>query len=392
MLVKFRETHWSKEDRAQVAELYKQLYSLRADKALTRAVRQEKIKTIKEEINTFCSTFYAARISFSGKHEDIVIDWQDSKIERSVIKKALDDRFKKIRAERADLKSFKINNFNFNGYEYKKIGSVFNTPGSVLALVGSVDADKKLATSKKPHSFQLENFVGVEIECILKCSREFLEDKFIEAGLESYVKLVSDGSISLDAGFKTEIEVTVMAKEKEIKSIISRVCAVLKSKRVEAIANNSCGLHVHLDMRHRNSNESFRNLYYAQDILLGMLPSNRREGNHAKQYCQRNMTPDIDKQIAKGDRYHVINVESLRKYKTIEVRAHSGTTNEVKINNWIDILTSIVNAQVPELKYPVKNFTKFVQTYNIHPELAKYIVKRTNKFADNKLNELDVAV
>ena len=392
MLIKFRETHWTAEDKAQVAAAYKELIAVRRDKTLTREKRTEKIKALKDTIKTFHSTFYAVRVSFAGKHEDIVIPWQDTPIEREAIKKALNDKFKKIRAEREQRKQLDYKNYSFNGYKYKKYGNTFTQPGSILKLVGTVDADAKLAAPKKPHAFQQDNFVGVEIECLIKCSDEFLDDKLIEAGLETYVKVNSDGSIQMEDGYARSTEVTVMAKEKEIRGIIERVCAVLASKRVAAKANNSCGIHVHLDMRHRNAEESFKNLYYAQDVLLGMLPSNRKEGSHATRYCKRNVTPDIDKQIAKGDRYHVINVDSLKKYKTIEIRAHSGTTNATKINNWIEILTSIVNSKCPELKYPVKNFSKFVQTYNINPELAKYIVKRTNKFAGNKLTELDMAV
>ena len=48
-----------------------------------------------------------------------------------------------------------------------------------------------------------------------------------------------------------------------------------------------------------------------------------------------------------NDRYYMINGTALKKYKTIEVRLHSGTTNFNKIKNWVELLKGIVKSEAP---------------------------------------------
>ena len=226
----------------------------------------------------------------------------------------------------------------------------------------------------------------------MKCSIEYLRDKLIEAGLHSFVQVKNDGSIRPTESHPKSVEVVVLATEAKINEVIKKLCDVLASRRVEAVANESCGMHVHLDMRNRDVKECYKNLYYSQGILVSMVPSARRseDSAHAQRYCKKNTTPDIDK-YPRGDRYHVINVDAYEKYKTLEIRVHSGTTNALKINNWITILNNIVNAGATDLAYPVKKFSRWAELFNINEELQTYIIKRAEKFEKKENKEEDFA-
>jgi len=271
------------------------------------------------------------------------------------------------------------------------LGNVFTKPLSILALKNTVDDDARLKSKKAPLAFQSDNFVGVEIECIVKCSNEYLKDKFIEAGLQSVVQLKEDSSIRDMEDNEQGVEIVALFKEKDAGNIIPRICEVLKAKRISARVNTTCGLHVHLDMRHRIVSECYKNLYYSQNIMLGMVSEDRRTNDR---YCKANVTPDFDRQLregktlnSEGARYHVINAEAYRKYKTLEVRLHGGTVNATKILNWVNMLTTIVNYKGVGLVYPIKTMAKFVNTFKVSADLEQYINKRTAVFSNKSLTE-----
>ena len=52
-----------------------------------------------------------------------------------------------------------------------------------------------------------------------------------------------------------------------------------------------------------------------------------------------------------GNRYHKVNLEAYSRHKTVEFRQHSGTTNFIKIRNWVLFLHKLVTfatrGQVP---------------------------------------------
>jgi len=389
----FKEAIWTEEDRTTVKELYKKLIALRADKTLTREQKTKAIGEVKENIKQYSQTFFAFKMPMgkdaTGKERALVVQWNTERVKLETIIEMRNQMFKDIRRKRQAMREVNSQDCVYNGFEYEKVGGVFTKTNAIKNLIGTVDDDKRMDATKAPHKFHVSNFVGVEIECIIKSSSEYLKDKLIEANLHGNVQVKHDGSIQTDEDNDKAVELVVLAKEQDIQDVINRVCAVLDSRRIKARANNSCGLHVHLDMRRRDVTESYKRLYYSQNIMLGMVPENRRSGSHADRYCKSNTTPTFDIQNKKDDRYYVVNTEAYNKYKTLEVRVHSGTTNASKINNWIKMLTTIVNAKDIELKSPIKSIDKFTEVFKIDSVLKDYIVKRTDKFKDTKRVELD---
>lgn len=385
------ETSWTEADRKEYEELCRKLLIHKKNvKRLSKDNQlavQESIKTMREGRLEIGMRFYGAKLKI-GRH-NLEYGWKE---EPFVVSKIFVDLMKKLFADlkkkRLKYKQMNSENREVHGYRYNRIGGVFTKPGTIKSLKGTVSDDHRLEAVKKPFSFKKENYVGVEIEMTAMCSKEYLMDKFIEDNLQSYVRIQSDSSIQRDGNEKYTYEIVFMAEETEINSIVERVCKVISNKRVMGKANNSCGLHVHLDMRNRNVAECYKKLYYSQSILLNMLPMSRREGDWVKRYCKKNETGEWKDQPKDhhDHRYYAINANAYLKYKTLELRSHSGTVNPIKINSWINILTKIVNtSKVPE-QHLKSNINSFCEFFGIAPELKGYIEKRTKKFEDTKID------
>jgi hypothetical protein len=129
-------------------------------------------------------------------------------------------------------------------------------------------------------------------------------------------------------------------------------------------------------MRNRDVEKSYRKLYFSLDILYGMLPPTRKSNT---KYCKRNEDSFFEHTTNSDRRYQAINPVAYSKFKTLEIRCHSGTVNSRKINNWIDILTKIVDTDVT-LGRTIKKRESFYEKFGISEDLQKYIEERTAKF------------
>ncbi len=256
-------------------------------------------------------------------------------------------------------------------------GRVFKKPGTVLKLVDSPEYASRITRAKKP--YDKSNYVGVELELICKANREVLNELFIRNKLAGLVYVKGDSSIARENSDEQTHEVTIIGKQQNINDVINRVCKVLNSKEVGAYVNNSCGLHVHLDMRNRDPKMCYMNLYKALPVLAGMVPANRTKDN---KYCRLNTHGNFDdKSMGNYDRrYQAINPVAYESHKTLEIRLHSGSLNATKINNWINILLAVISKE-GVTEYPAAlTAHDMINTFGISDELVNYINKRTDKF------------
>jgi hypothetical protein len=224
-------------------------------------------------------------------------------------------------------------------------------------------------------------YIGIEIEIAAKESRETLCDRLFEAGLGKYVTVKDDGSIGseehtgvtskLKAEYPNAHEICILAKQSEVEDIVKKMCKVFVEK-LHVGVDKTCGLHVHLDMRNRVVETCFNNLVLSQQFLYAMLPAQRR----SSRYCY----PTKGAQWRNLDsRYHGINQQAYQKYGTLELRMHSGTTNEAKINNWIKLLIAIVEA--PKMGVAPTTIEAFQAAVNFNNTVAEYVKSRVAKFA-----------
>lgn len=229
---------------------------------------------------------------------------------------------------------------------------------------------KIVFTAKSPRTN--ERHIGIELEFISSSERTQLGNMLLESGLGEYVHLKADGSIRIDKDGYHAHELSACIPESERKVIISKIAETLS--KANSLINKSCGFHVHLDMRNRDRSKAFSNLVSAQSVFYAMNPKSRKENN----YCKKTMSKDLDKE-RKGSRYKGVNAAALSKYGTLEIRIHSGTVDGVKINNWVDLLISVADADAPFKRAP-RTIDSFCKGYNISSELRSYIIERIRKF------------
>ena len=209
-----------------------------------------------------------------------------------------------------------------------------------------------------------EKHVGIEIECYSPMGRYAVSQVFTRFKLEKYVQLSNDGSIeapdTIDPDWEPiededgyvvneddkymsqyTYEIKVLAKQSELRQVLIKVGAALKE--IQAGANESCGLHVHLDMRNRPLESSIKRLLNMQTLMLKSVPSHRR-GNT---YCKPVTSLDKSDLLSIG-KYHTIHTEIFNDLRTVEIRVHEGTVDVSKIFNWCTFLIKTVDGKFAE--------------------------------------------
>lgn len=187
------------------------------------------------------------------------------------------------------------------------------------------------AADLKPKSTAKQNYIGIEIECFTHYDRTELLEKILDNDLSNMVQPVGDGSIEPDFG--DDVELRVLVPEKSLKASLKKVEKLLIKSKFGV--NDSCGLHIHLDMRNRDVDKCYNRLLKFQDVLFGMV-DRERWGNT---YCK--FTRDGSGQ----DRYVAINRDSYHSHKTIEVRLHQSTLDVKLIEKWINLLLRVINTR-----------------------------------------------
>jgi len=253
----------------------------------------------------------------------------------------------------------------------------FREPNSIIKIQEARKASRILE-HKLPKTD--ERHVSVEIEFACPIGRSDLIIALQRAELSDYVQRKDDGSLrDFPANYVTHELVVCMPVSKR-EEVLKRVCDVLEF--VGAKVNKSCGLHVHLDMRHYDHTKAFSNLVSSQVILYQMSPVSRRTNT----YCKKTISKDYSTARSKSDRYVGINPMSFNKHRTIEVRLHSGTTNYQKILNFVDILIAVgYNDQ--RIVRGASTVNGFAKQHNLSRSLVDYIQQRTVQFGGTSIAE-----
>ena len=242
------------------------------------------------------------------------------------------------------------------------------------------DVAQKCGVSKNKKPKTKKRYVGVEIEFTSKASRLDIFSEMIKLKITEKVNVVSDCSIRT-RGLSKGHEIKVLDTEKGIHDTLRKVGILLS--RIKAKTNNSCGLHVHLDMRSRKVDRCFKNLERSQQLLFSLVSTSRRNND----YCY--YTVEGDNEFSRS----AINRGSYNKHKTLEVRMHHSTTDAKVISNWVKLLIKIVNVrreldEVKDLKDLEKNKIKLEaasKTY-IKKKYKKYSKPKCIDYYNNSIN------
>lgn len=191
--------------------------------------------------------------------------------------------------------------------------------------------------------------VGVEIEFISSIGYGELAELFSMANLSQHIEIDEDGSITrMENGYAVELK--LLAPEKKIKRLVEVAIALIEPY---ATINDSCGLHVHLDMRHRNSDLCFKRLVKAQPLLFGVSDKGRLSNNYCKPvpYSASNIgwqNYDDGAYNEREDRYYAVNALAFEEHSTIEVRVFDATLDAKIINARIDLLLQIIKKDIKD--------------------------------------------
>jgi hypothetical protein len=151
-----------------------------------------------------------------------------------------------------------------------------------------------------------DKYIGIEIECLIPDSWKFEKD-FLP--YRKYLSIDKDGSIQDEESYSGK-EFKILARESEIADIVRGVTDILNAHG--ARVNETCGLHVHFDMRTETSLQRetiYSKLYHSLTLLKTIVPKTRRMNI----YCKLNKTWSLS---YFGNRYKAINVTAYHKHHT----------------------------------------------------------------------------
>ena len=259
---------------------------------------------------------------------------------------------------------------------------------------------------------------GVEIECNMP-TQDAIYD--LRDSIDNGLGITEDGSLGNQG---VELQTAILSGNKGEK-FIKEVCKKLED--LEFSVDNSCGLHIHLSGDDfKDKIEKIRNLwlfyYVFDDVLLSMLPQNRRKNRFCiplkKSY---NITDIVNLENVKdaeklwykteeeeaiekkkknhtdSSRYNGINLHSLLAEDNLEIRYHSGTTNVKKILEWVNLHATIMDSaeqfsennlikssELLTLTDKIKSFMSFLPLKEASKD---YLLMRIKKFNPDLADE-----
>lgn len=381
---------------------------------LNRAIKKAKLTRKKDgpEIQVigvavgfnYISVLKSSRLAMKRLNEivpdKVLVQWKYNKNHRLFKKKLV--HFNSNVIQQSDLKLNMPDHFvktsshlisNYREWYYNDVVSMRKNSAGTYLTRAREEAMQNLGTeSLRPSSSDKSSYIGIEIECASAMNvTDMIEHiAHTKLSLAKYVRVGSDGSIRTEEKFPHPIEFRLMVKENEKDKIVKEF---LEATKGLLKVNNSCGLHVHLDMRNRNYAASFEQLYTAMPILMSMVPNSRRTNTFCKENKEKQGWRD-----AGGERYQVLNPTSFRKYKTLEIRVHSATTSAFKIIQWIDLLLCVVDRKFdsPSLdladkkklnlkpERQIRSLLSFFNKFDVSATLRNYVVRRIAKFGKSE--------
>lgn len=269
--------------------------------------------------------------------------------------------------------------------------------GGTFLELQKVKELKKMFEKKAP--LTNAHHVGIEIEFVSKLDKLEIAKALYEENVQDFVCIVDDPSIRKVPGFDFCHELTIVAPEQLINMVLQRSLKAINKDGASQVGGR-CGLHVHLDMRNRDKKIAYHNLVKAQRILYAMNPRVRLDGTTVNGKIDTVWSKKVDVEDfdvfwtqlggpngegagheINENRYYGINILSLNRHNTIEIRIHSGSTNFEKISNWVKILTSIVSLTNKVETEAAKPET-FCEYYGLDNNILEYIKERIAKFKD----------
>ncbi len=324
-------------------------------------------KQLREELDKQIYNFIVKHKSIIYEINDTTLDTLSSSVHRE------------IRRMRQSVKTLTKSTHVIDGFPYYKIGGILVEPNQ-FGLISNKLAKTIIQKTKVPTTTE-KNFVGIEIEMLSGIDFNEIEKLFCENKLHRYVNLGEDVSIKCEVGGFYAMELRICVPEDILDEKLKAITNALKKAR--CYVNKTCGMHVHLDMRNRDPELCYRNLFKVQDIMLSSQPLDRRKNK----YCQPNTTPSLKLSEFDGDgdnatRRLAINTQSYNKnnMKTIEIRIHEGSVKYENIFNWVNFLVGTVSL-TEELRKPIQTITELKEANFLSDQIIDHLNKRIVEYS-----------
>lgn len=230
------------------------------------------------------------------------------------------------------------------GFNRTVLGGVGDTPDQFFKMNKQIRS-KRVFTTKTPKS--KDTYIGIELEYASAIPMEEIADLIADAGLHNKLKIMRDGSISVEAAYRYQVEFCLLTTLEELPKDLEKMQKFLIPELFKA--NPSCGFHVHLDARHKDPKKIFHNLVCMQSLLFSLVDEHRQDNR----YCKPMSTPNFDDVDEHADHAHwdAISKYSFFKHRTIEVRIHQSTINLTTVLNWVKLLRKIADYEGEPLNF-----------------------------------------
>lgn len=218
----------------------------------------------------------------------------------------------------------------------------------------------------------------------------------------------TDGSIAPTSGnigieWRSEI-LTSTIVEPAVKDFITL------ARKFDVKVNESCGFHLHTSNKHFFQKTYLDKVMFFWSSIEDVLFSTQPQTRYNNHYCQRklkdyllhsfeNIPVEKCKLIEYAgyhDRYMALNIASLARHGTIEVRLHNGTLNSDKIIQWIKLITAIYEyaltrynkVEVDELfrtTISEEKISKVFKLLNLKDDTIVHFMSRIDRFGFKQL-------
>lgn len=300
-------------------------------------------------------------------------------------------------------------------FDKNAFGRVYNTKGEFIKSFLERNRHLYNTSSSKRPTTEHDDYIGVEIECFLPvskfdsnggdcqcecndycggndydeetgesgdcngdcrsdcyCDSDYIASvqKFFRSRMVKNICVDGDGSLDSDWDDYFGVEIKVLTRLGD-DSNLQKVCSILRE--LKARVNKSCGLHVHLDARKFKDNRQTCDILAARfssalPFITKMLPASRMNNT----YCRQS--------VSFRERYSMINMTALDCHGTIEVRAHSGTTDYIKIINWARLMSAIMKSESIQGLPETADIGTFFAVTSVNDDIQMYVKERISKF------------
>lgn len=268
---------------------------------------------------------------------------------------------------------------------------------------------------------------GVEVEFFSPQSREELASKiYRETGIEIHCvgytnrdtnlwRLKPDSSLTAVRRngtyyYPMELVTPILHGEEDMQTL-KKIVAILNE---DGYVDRQTGLHVHVDVASADVKELRRFCCYAgkyERAINKILPRSRRESRWARNHLDEDssldnyydqLTGHSSKESllghrafnGSGTRYMKWNFDNYWRTGTVENRAHSGTTDPDKVENWVRLVQGIIQRNFAAKQIMSTKIGSIASTYttkHMLDDLVKnqVITAGTRKFYTNRYEVLN---